>query len=121
MAETAKILSPEKTVVLPDLEAGCSWRTTVRRKTSPGSVRSTRPCCGELHQLHGCGEGPERLSLRSGNAVDLVKQLPADQPVLFAPDQNLGRWVQQQSGRERRSGGTLHRSRDLQRRSRACP
>ena len=40
------------------------------------------------------------LICTSSNAVDLVNQLPADQPVLFAPDQNLGRWVKQQSGRE---------------------
>ena len=40
------------------------------------------------------------LICTSSNAVDLVRQLPADRPVLFAPDQNLGRWVQQQSGRE---------------------
>ena len=40
------------------------------------------------------------LICTSSNAVDLVKQLPADRPILFAPDQNLGRWVQRQSGRQ---------------------
>jgi len=40
------------------------------------------------------------LICTSSNAVDLVRQLPADRPILFAPDQNLGRWVQRQSGRE---------------------
>ena len=101
MAETAKILSPEKTVVLPDLEAGCSLAddcpsdefARFRAEHPDHFVVSYINCTAAV-------KAQSDLICTSSNAVDLVNQLPADQPVLFAPDQNLGRWVQQQSGRE---------------------
>ncbi len=101
MAETAKILSPEKTVVLPDLDAGCSLAddcpadafADFRAKHPDHVVVSYINCTAAV-------KAQSDLICTSSNAVDLVQQLPADRPVLFAPDQNLGRWVQRQSGRE---------------------
>ena len=100
MAETAKILSPQKTVVLPDLD-GCSLAddcpadafADFRAKHPDHVVVSYINCTAAV-------KAQSDLICTSSNAVDLVRQLPRDRPVLFAPDQNLGRWVQRQSGRE---------------------
>ncbi|KZR60780.1 MULTISPECIES: quinolinate synthase NadA [unclassified Prochlorococcus] len=101
MAETAKILSPEKIVLLPDLEAGCSLAddcpadefTAFRDKHPDHIVVSYINCTAAV-------KAQSDLICTSSNAVALVNQLPKDQPILFAPDQNLGRWVQKQSGRK---------------------
>ena len=101
MAETAKILSPEKTVVLPDLDAGCSLAddcaadefARFRAEHPDHLVVSYINCTAAV-------KAQSDLICTSSNAVDLVNQLPADRPILFAPDQNLGRWVQRQSVRE---------------------
>ena len=101
MAETAKILSPEKTVVIPDLDAGCSLAddcpadafAAFRQQHPDHFVVSYINCTAAV-------KAQSDLICTSSNAVDLVKQLPKDQPILFAPDQNLGRWVQRQSGRD---------------------
>ena len=101
MAETAKILSPEKTVVLPDLEAGCSLAddcpadefARFRAQHPDHYVVSYINCTAAV-------KAQSDLICTSSNAVDLVQQLPAGRPVLFAPDRNLGRWVQRQSGRD---------------------
>tara|TARA_Y100001968_G_scaffold333907_1_gene400911 strand:- start:34907 stop:35647 length:741 start_codon:yes stop_codon:yes gene_type:complete len=101
MAETAKILSPEKTVLIPDFDAGC----TLADDCPPDEFEKFRT----LHPDHivvtyiNCSaavKAQSDLICTSSNAVDLVKQLPKDKPILFAPDRNLGRWVQAQSGRE---------------------
>lgn len=101
MAETAKILSPEKTVVLPDIDAGCSLAddcpadefASFRERHPDHLVVSYINCTAAV-------KAQSDLICTSSNAVDLVKQLPEEQPVLFAPDRNLGRWVERQSGRE---------------------
>ena len=101
MAETAKILSPGKTVLLPDLEAGCSLADACPaeafaafRAAHPDHIAVSYINCSAAVKAH------SDLICTSSNAVDLVRQLPADRPILFAPDENLGRWVQAQSGRE---------------------
>ena len=101
MAETAKILSPDKTVLLPDLEAGCSLADACPaeefaafRAEHPDHIAVSYINCSAAVKAH------SDLICTSSNAVDLVRQLPADRPILFAPDENLGRWVQAQSGRE---------------------
>ena len=101
MAETAKILSPDKTVVLPDLDAGCSLADDCPADDF-ARFRSEHPDHFVVSYINctAAVKAQSDLICTSSNAVDLVNQLPADQPVLFAPDQNLGRWVQQQSGRE---------------------
>ena len=101
MAETAKILSPGKTVVIPDLNAGCSLAdacpadafAAFRAEHPEHLVVSYINCSAAV-------KAQSDLICTSSNAVDLVRQLPSDRPILFAPDQNLGRWVQRQSGRE---------------------
>ena len=101
MAETAKILNPTKTVLLPDLEAGCSLadacpadRFAAFRAAHPDHLVVSYINCSAAVKAQ------SDLICTSSNAVDLVRQLPADRPILFAPDENLGRWVQRQSGRE---------------------
>ena len=101
MAETAKILSPQKTVLIPDLEAGCSLAdacppeefAAFRARHPEHLVVSYINCSAAV-------KAQSDLICTSSNAVDLVRQLPPDRPILFAPDQNLGRWVARQSGRE---------------------
>ena len=101
MAETAKILNPSKTVLVPDLAAGCSLAddcpadafAAFRAQHPDHTVVSYINCSAAV-------KAQSDLICTSSNAVQLVQQLPADQPILFAPDQNLGRWVARQSGRE---------------------
>ena len=101
MAETAKIISPSKTVLLPDLEAGCTLAddcpedafTEFCANHSDHFVISYINCSAAV-------KANSDLICTSSNAVDLVKQIPEDIPILFAPDKNLGRWVENQSGRK---------------------
>jgi len=101
MAETAKILNPGKRVLLPDLEAGCSLADACPADAF-ASFRAEHPDHIVVSYIN-CSaavKAQSDLICTSSNAVDLVRQLPQDRPILFAPDQNLGRWVQAQSGRE---------------------
>ena len=101
MAETAKILNPAKRVLLPDLEAGCSLADACPADAF-ASFRAEHPDHIVVSYIN-CSaavKAQSDLICTSSNAVDLVRQLPEDRPILFAPDQNLGRWVQAQSGRE---------------------
>ena len=101
MAETAKILSPDIIVLLPDSDAGCSLADDC-----PGeefeAFRANHPDHFVVSYINctAAVKAQSDLICTSSNAVDLVNQLPTDQPILFAPDQNLGRWVQRQSGRK---------------------
>lgn len=101
MAETAKILNPEKIVVLPDLDAGCSLADSC---PAPALKRFKA-----LHPDHkvvsyiNCSAGVKALSdmiCTSSNAERVIDSFPEGTPILFAPDRNLGRWLQKQSGRE---------------------
>ena len=101
MAETAKILHPGRTVLLPDLEAGCSLADACPadafadfRQRHPDHVVVSYINCSAAVKAQ------SDLICTSSNAVQLVRQLPADRPILFAPDRNLGRWVARESGRE---------------------
>ena len=101
MAETAKILSPNKTVLLPDIDAGCSLADDCpaeefqkfREENPDHYVVSYINCTAEV-------KAQSDLICTSSNAVSLVKKIPKDKKIIFAPDQNLGRWVQKNSGRE---------------------
>ncbi|MBG30145.1 MAG: quinolinate synthase [Opitutae bacterium] len=103
MAETAKILSPDKTVVLPDLEAGCSLsdscpadKLAAYKEENPGVyVVAYVNCSAAVKAL--CD-----VVCTSGNAVKIIEQVPADREILFVPDQNLGQWVTDQTGRSMR-------------------
>ena len=101
MAETAKILSPQKTVVLPDLNAGCSLADACPadgfaqfKAEHPDHVVISYINCSAAIKAQ------SDLICTSSNAVAMVQTVPSDQPILFAPDQNLGRWVSRQAGRE---------------------
>jgi quinolinate synthase len=101
MAETAKILNPQKQVLLPDLAAGCSLADSCPpdafaafKAAHPGHlVISYINCTAEIKAL-------SDIICTSSNAVKIVQQLPADQPIIFAPDRNLGRYVGAQTGRD---------------------
>ncbi|MEE2828640.1 MAG: quinolinate synthase NadA [Myxococcota bacterium] len=101
MAETAKILNPDKIVVLPDLDAGCSL--------SDSCPAEALARFKELHPEHAvvsyinCSAGVKALSdviCTSSNAKRVIESLPEGQPILFAPDRNLGAWLQKQTGRD---------------------
>jgi len=101
MAETAKILNPDKLVLLPDLEAGCSLADSCPPDDF-AAFKSAHPdhlvisyinCTAEIKAM-------SDIICTSSNAVQLVNQLPLDQKIIFAPDRNLGRYVMAQTGRE---------------------
>jgi len=101
MAETAKILNPARTVVLPDLAAGCSLADGCPPEDF-AAFRAAHPDHYVVSYIN-CSaavKAQSDLICTSSNAVQLVQQLPNDRPILFAPDANLGRWVARQSGRE---------------------
>lgn len=101
MAETAKILNPHKLVLLPDLDAGCSLaegcpspRLEKFKMQYPDHILiSYINCSADVKAL-------SDIICTSSNAVKIVKQIPADQKIIFAPDRNLGRYVIKQSGRD---------------------
>jgi quinolinate synthase len=101
MAEVAKILNPESTVVLPDLAAGCSLADgcppdLFRRfiDQHPGHI---------VVSYINCSAAVKAMSdiiVTSSNAVRIVEQIPKDQPIIFAPDKHLARFVMKQTGRD---------------------
>jgi quinolinate synthase len=101
MAETAKILNPDKLVLLPDKNAGCSLADTCPpsefaafKRAHPGHLVITYiNCSAEIKAM-------SDIICTSSNAVKIVQQIPQDQPIIFAPDRNLGRYVIQETGRD---------------------
>ncbi len=101
MGETAKILSPQKKVVIPDLNAGCSLADSApadrfaafKAQYPDHLVLSYINCSAEIKAL-------SDIIVTSSNAVKIVEQLPKDQKIIFAPDANLGRYVSKKTGRE---------------------
>jgi len=103
MAETAKIINPEKTVVLPDRDAGCSLEESCPAPELKAFLDENREKNYYVITYINSSAGVKALSdviCTSGNAVRIVEAAPKDRPILFAPDQNLGAWVSQQTGRE---------------------
>jgi quinolinate synthase len=103
MAETAKILNPDKPVLLPDLAAGCSLaegcpadKFTAFREKHPDHVSITYiNCSAEV-------KAASDIICTSSNAERIIRQIPADRPIFFAPDKNLGRYLIKKTGREMR-------------------
>ncbi|MCK6505390.1 quinolinate synthase NadA [Myxococcota bacterium] len=101
MAEGAKILNPDRIVLIPDMNAGCSLadaapaaRVARWKAEHPGSV---------LVSYINCSAGVKAVSdiiCTSSNSVRVIESIPADKQILFCPDRNLGAWLQKQTGRE---------------------
>src|ERR1700753_4000722 len=101
MAETAKILNPDKKVVLPDLKAGCSLADSApgylfkafREKYPDHLVISYINCTAEVKAL-------SDIICTSSNAEKIIESVPADQKIIFAPDRNLGAYLKKKTGRD---------------------
>lgn len=101
MGEVAKILSPGKTVLIPDADAGCSLEEACPtaafkawRAAHPGSVSLTYiNCSAEVKAL-------SDIIVTSSNAETIINSLPPDQPILFAPDRHLGAYLRRKTGRD---------------------
>jgi quinolinate synthase len=101
MAETAKILNPDKLVLLPDINAGCSLADSCPapefaqfKAAHPDHlVVSYINCSAEIKAM-------SDIICTSSNAVKIIRQIPLDQPIIFAPDRNLGHYVIEQTGRD---------------------
>ena len=121
MAETAKILNPERIVVVPDMQAGCSLadgcpadRFGAWRAKHPGAVVvSYINCSAEV-------KAASDYICTSSNAEKIVRAHPGGQEILFAPDKNLGRWLDEEDRPpDAPLAGQLHRPRDVQRAERS--
>lgn len=100
MAETAKILNPTKKVVLPDLEAGCSLAEGCPADQF-AAFKARHPGHAVVSYIN-CSAAVKALSdviCTSSNAERMVRSFPADRPILFAPDKNLGAWLVKKTGR----------------------
>lgn len=101
MAETAKILNPEKLVLVPDMKAGCSLAdgcpgpafARFKAQHPDHLVVSYVNCSAEVKAL-------SDVIVTSSNAKKIVDRIPADRPILFAPDQHLGRYLIKETGRD---------------------
>jgi len=101
MAETAKVLNPTRTVVLPDLDAGCSLVDSCTAE-QVRAFRKRHPDHVIVSYVNTSVEvkAESDILCTSRNAVRIVNSIPVDQPILFLPDINLGNYVKQQTGRE---------------------
>ena len=101
MAETAKILNPTKTVVLPDLDAGCS----LAEQCPPDQLRAWKARHPDHYVVMyiNCSAGTKAESdiiCTSSNAEKIIRSIPEDRPILFGPDKNLGAYLIKQTGRK---------------------
>jgi quinolinate synthase len=101
MAEMAKALNPTRTVVLPDLEAGCSLVDSCSAE-QVRAFKARHPDHAIISYINTSVEvkAESDIVCTSRNAVKIVNSIPAEQPILFLPDINLGNYVKQQTGRE---------------------
>src|SRR6476469_6674079 len=103
MAETAKIINPTKRVVLPDLDAGCSLSESCPPPALAAFLKKNADKNYYVIAYINCSAGVKALSdiiCTSGNAEKIVKTAPPDRNILFVPDQNLGAWVMERTGRK---------------------
>jgi len=102
MAETAKILNPNKTVILPDKDAGCSLEQACPADELAAYLEEHKEKNYYVIAYINCSAGVKALCdviCTSGNAPLIVEKAPKDRPILFVPDANLGQWVIDQTGR----------------------
>jgi quinolinate synthase len=103
MGETAKIINPTKTVVIPDMNAGCSLSDSCPPEDLAAFLEAHREKNYYVVAYINCSAGVKALAdviCTSGNAVKIVESAPSDRPILFVPDQNLGSWVTEKTGRK---------------------
>ena len=103
MAETAKIVNPTKTVILPDLDAGCSLSESCPPEALAAFLQVNAEKNYYVIAYINCSAGVKALSdviCTSGNAEKIVLAAPKDRNILFVPDQNLGAWVTERTGRK---------------------
>ena len=101
MAEVAKILSPQKTVILPDMDAGCSLEDSCPpdefgafRAAHPDHLSLTYINCSAAVKAH------SDIIVTSSSAEKIINALPKDQKIIFAPDKHLGAWLNRKTGRD---------------------
>ena len=101
MAETAKLLNPEKKVLMPDFRAGCSLADSCPpeafsafREAHPGHIVISYINCTAAIKAQ------SDIICTSGNAIQVVESVPVKTPIIFAPDKNLGAWVAKKTGRD---------------------
>lgn len=102
MGETAKIVSPSRTVVIPDMNAGCSLSDSCPAEKLEEFLEANREKNYFVIAYINCSAGVKALAdviCTSGNAVKIVESTPTGRNILFVPDQNLGSWVMEQTGR----------------------
>jgi quinolinate synthase len=103
MGETAKIINPTKRVVIPDMDAGCSLSDSCPPEDLAAFLEAHRAKNYYVIAYINCSAGVKALAdviCTSGNAVKIVESAPKDRPILFVPDQNLGSWVMEKTGRK---------------------
>src|SRR5437764_2628874 len=103
MAETAKIINPTKRVILPDLEAGCSLSESCPPEKLAEFLKRHADKNYYVIAYINCSAGVKAQSdiiCTSGNADKIVREAPEDRQILFVPDQNLGAWVMERTGRK---------------------
>ena len=100
MAETAKILSPGKTVLMPDAEAGCPMADMITADRLR-SLKAEHPDAVVIAYVNTSAEVKAETDVccTSANAVEIVNRVPADREIIFVPDQHLGDWVMRQTER----------------------
>jgi len=101
MAETAKILSPDKTVLMPDPGAGCPMADFVTGE-SLRELKAQHPDAVVVTYVNSSAEvkAESDICCTSANAVPVVESIPANCPIIFVPDRNLAQWVIDQTGRD---------------------
>jgi quinolinate synthase len=102
MGETAKIVNPSKRVVLPDLQAGCSLSDSCPPEQLEAFLQAHPEKNYYVVAYINCSAGVKALSdviVTSGNALRIVERVPKGRNILFVPDQNLGAWVMERTGR----------------------
>ncbi len=103
MGETAKIINPTKRVVIPDMDAGCSLSDSCPPEDLAAFLEAHRAKNYYVIAYINCSAGVKALAdviCTSGNAVKIVESAPKERPILFVPDQNLGSWVMEKTGRK---------------------
>lgn len=103
MGETAKIVNPTKTVVIPDMDAGCSLSDSCPADKLAAFLQEHQEKNYYVIAYINCSAGVKALAdviVTSGNAIKIVESAPKDRNILFVPDQNLGAWVMEKTGRK---------------------